>query len=122
MLVTTMKKMRLSLVIGILTIIFQISYGQKSNKKQVDEERVLKDTIDSGYIPKDLEDCFVQIDSFWDDSMKTQVKNWSEDEFSANTHFGFGMWIRNNWGLWGGSRLSKYFSVRSKITNTFMDE
>jgi hypothetical protein len=28
----------------------------------------------------------------------------------ANTHFGFGMWIRNNWCLWGGSRLSKYFN------------
>ena len=22
------------------------------------------------------------------------------------------MWIRNNWGLWGGSRLLKYFKER----------
>ena len=27
-------------------------------------------------------------------------------------HMGLGMWIRNNWGLWGGSRLQKYFSER----------
>jgi hypothetical protein len=25
-------------------------------------------------------------------------------------HFGFGLWMRNNWQLWGGSRLSKYFN------------
>jgi len=25
-------------------------------------------------------------------------------------HHGLGTWIRNNWGLWGGSRLQKYFS------------
>jgi hypothetical protein len=33
-----------------------------------------------------------------------------EEEFTANAHFGFGMWMRNNWKLWGGSRLSKYFT------------
>lgn len=27
-------------------------------------------------------------------------------------HFGLGMWMRNNWGLWGGSRLQKYFTDR----------
>ena len=25
-------------------------------------------------------------------------------------HHGLGTWIRNNWGLWGGSRLQKYFT------------
>ena len=25
-------------------------------------------------------------------------------------HLGLGMWMRNNWGLWGGSRLQKYFT------------
>jgi hypothetical protein len=54
--------------------------------------------------------CFKQIDSFWDDSTKTKVKNWREDEFSANAHFGLEMWMRNNWQLWCGSRLSKYFN------------
>lgn len=36
----------------------------------------------------------------------------SEEEFTVNTHFGFGMWIRNNWNLWGGSRLSIYFNQK----------
>jgi hypothetical protein len=25
-------------------------------------------------------------------------------------HFSLGMWMRNNWGLWHGSRLSEYFN------------
>jgi hypothetical protein len=33
-----------------------------------------------------------------------------EQEFSTNPHFSLGLWIRNNWQLWGGSRLSKYFN------------
>ena len=35
----------------------------------------------------------------------------SPDEMSKY-HFGFGMYLRNNWGLWGGSRLQKYFFDR----------
>jgi hypothetical protein len=68
------------------------------------------DTLRGVYIPRDLQDCFNQIDSFWNDSTKLKVKQWTEDEFSARVHFGFGMWMRNNWQLWGGSRLSKYFN------------
>ena len=74
------------------------------------ENRTTIDTLRGIYIPKDLEDCFTQINSFWNDSTKIKVKNWSEEEFSANAHFGFGMWMRNNWQLWGGSRLSKFFN------------
>jgi hypothetical protein len=81
---------------------------QKWNKE--DQARYTTDTLRGVYIPRDLEDCFKQIDSFWNDSTKLKVKQWTEDEFSARVHFGFGMWMRNNWQLWGGSRLSKYFN------------
>ena len=75
-----------------------------------DEVRFTTDTLRGTYIPKDLEDCFKQIDGFWADSLKTEIKTWTEDEFSGRAHMGFGMWMRNNWQLWGGSRLSKYFN------------
>ncbi|WP_291725213.1 DUF6794 domain-containing protein [Bernardetia sp.] len=78
--------------------------------RKEDKERFTTDTLRNVYIPKNLEECFKQIDSFWNDSTKLQVKEWTEDEFIAKTHFGFGRWIRNNWQLWGGSRLSKYFN------------
>lgn len=82
-------------------------------QKQIDAKNKIKyitDTINKKYIPKDLEDCFVQINTFWNDSIKVKVKNWEEEEFTGKAHLGFGMWMRNNWQLWGGSRLSKYFN------------
>ncbi|WP_265129474.1 DUF6794 domain-containing protein [Chryseobacterium oranimense] len=82
-------------------------------QKQLDDKNKIKyitDTINKVYIPKDLEDCFVQINTFWNDSIKAKVKTLEEDEFTGKVHLGFGMWMRNNWQLWGGSRLSKYFN------------
>lgn len=75
-----------------------------------DKIRFTTDSIRGVYIPKDLEDCFKQIDSFWNDSTKVQVKQLTEVQFSGIAHLSFGMWIRNNWQLWAGSRLSKYFN------------
>jgi hypothetical protein len=77
-----------------------------------DSVRFTTDSLRGIYIPKDLEDCFKQIDSFWNDSTKIKIKQLTEDEFSGRLHRGFGMWMRNNWQLWGGSRLSKYFNER----------
>lgn len=34
------------------------------------------------------------------------VKEGSEQDM-IRYHMGLGMWMRNNWGLWGGSRLAK---------------
>ncbi len=31
-------------------------------------------------------------------------------EASIEQHFGLGLWMRNNWGLWAGLRLAKYFN------------
>lgn len=85
---------------------------QKTERKwnQEDEARFTTDSLRGIYIPKDLEDAFNQIDSFWSDSLKTEIKSWNENEFASRAHMGFGMWMRNNWQLWGGSRLSKYFN------------
>lgn len=91
------------LILLLLTV--QLARGQKKDK-----ENFTADSLSGIYIPKDLEDCFKQIDSFWSDSTKLKAKSWTEDEFTGKTHFGLGMWMRNNWQLWGGSRLSKYFN------------
>jgi hypothetical protein len=62
------------------------------------------------YIPKDLEDCFIQINKILPDSVKQSMLTQDEHHFTSNMHFGLGLWMRNNWGLWKGSRLSKYFN------------
>lgn len=94
-----------------------ILLGCNSNKRAVGSkvDDVLEvDSIDGVYIPKDLDDCFLQLDSFWNDSIKNDIKANSENDFLTESHFGIGRWIRNNWGLWGekGSRLSKYFNEK----------
>ncbi len=65
--------------------------------------------INSIYIPKNIDECITQINSFWKDSLKNEVKKLSEEDFIGEAHFGFGRWTRNNWGLWAGSRLAIYF-------------
>lgn len=105
--------MRLKYIILIVVSIFffEESFSQTDSNSLTDssEAKFFQDSINGIYIPMDLEDCFKQIDSFWNDTVKTEVKSLSENEFVSNAHFGFGMWMRNNWGLWAGSRLQKYF-------------
>ena len=102
-------KIKIVITVRILFFFFHNSFGQKSKGKKLNDLRFEQDTIQGVYIPTNLEDCFDQINSFWDDSVKTKVKALEESEFSTNAHFGLGQWMRNNWQLWGGSRLSKYF-------------
>lgn len=74
------------------------------------EVRFVADSINGVYIPKNIDDCIARINSFWPDSTKLAMKELPEKNFVAKLHFGFGMWMRNNWQLWGGSRLSKFFN------------
>lgn len=69
-----------------------------------------KSEIDGVYIPKDLNEAIAELDRDFPDSLKTEIRKMSENEFSGTYHMGTGMWMRNNWGLWSGSRLSKYFN------------
>ena len=59
--------------------------------------------------PKTKEECFALLDAMLSEEDKNELKN-CED--TIGYHFTLGMWIRNNWGLWGGSRLQKYFLER----------
>ncbi len=68
-----------------------------------------KSHIDDVYIPKDLEDAIKQLNISFSDSLKNNIKNLTETQFTAEYHFETGLAIRNNWNLWQGSRLSHYF-------------
>jgi len=60
--------------------------------------------------PENLEECFVWLDRFTSDQ-----KQWSKlDEKSAlaQIHSTFGMWIRNEWGLWADSKLAQWFKSK----------
>lgn len=50
-------------------------------------------------IPKNLEECYLDFEKFHN------IIEWlkkSEGEATAEAHYGIGMWVRNNWGLWSG--------------------
>lgn len=71
--------------------------------------RIEMDSINGVYIPKDIEDCCVQLDKILSEEDKEYIKGLLKEDVLKHLHFGLGMWIRNNWGLWGGSRLQQYF-------------
>ncbi len=82
----------------------------EDNWRMEDKVRLTTDSIRGVYIPKDLEDCFKQMDNILSDSTKMKVKKWTEHEFSGRIHWDWGKWMRNKWQLWSGSRLSKFFN------------
>ena len=78
----------------------------KDNIKANEEYKILvvADTINGVYIPTDLVDACCELDKILDDSTKDEIIKLGKG-LGASTHFQLGMWIRNNWGLWGTSRL-----------------
>lgn len=62
------------------------------------------------YIPKDLYDCFSELDKAMDEEAKKQFMAFSDEEVDPRTHNTLGRWIEHNWSLRTGSRLSHYFN------------
>jgi len=94
----------------LIVIPFLISCLYTSGQKPTAAVHKGKKSAGSIYIPIDLNDCLKQLDSIFADSIKTKIKILTEDEFSGRYHRGLGTWMRNNWGLWKGSELSKHFN------------
>jgi hypothetical protein len=61
------------------------------------------------YIPKDLEDCFKELKIVLPPALIEEIRSGTEDDM-ARYHRDLGVWLRNNWGLWSGSRLKDYFN------------
>ncbi len=62
------------------------------------------------YIPMDLEDAMDELDRTINPKDKERIRTSKED--SVMYHHGFGTGLRNGWGLWGGSRLARWFDER----------
>lgn len=68
--------------------------------------------INGVYIPENIEEAFSQLDYLLKDSIKTNIIKMTEVEFATYSHFGLGLWIRNNWGLWSMSRLYIFLNTK----------
>jgi hypothetical protein len=65
--------------------------------------------IDSYYIPKNLDECFIELKKLLTPEQLVEFKSKKEDEI-VEYHFSIGRWMRNFWRLWGKSRLKDYFN------------
>lgn len=76
------------------------------------EKRLAAEKINDVYIPQNLQESFIELDKLLTEINKKEMLALSKREDMIRYHHGLGMWLRNNWGLWGGSRLQKYFTGR----------
>jgi hypothetical protein len=67
--------------------------------------RIKQDTLDGIYIPKDLQDCFRELDKMLTENNREEFKT----SYPISYHMGLGRNLRNRWGLWTSSRLREYF-------------
>lgn len=61
------------------------------------------------YIPRDLDDALIETDRILGRRGRNEVVGTKTESEMAMLHFGVGLWMRNNWGLWSDSRLAAYF-------------
>jgi len=101
---------------GWITLMNKNKKEAKKERKQelLDEEeayknRIIADTINGLYIPKNLEECFLELNKLLKPKDIKTIKSLKNRNETIQYHLNFGMWLRNNWGLWEGSRLQQYF-------------
>ena len=86
--------------------------GELKTDQQKLQQRLTAETIDGRYIPANLGECFVELDKQLPEIDRNEMRALPTRDKMILYHFSLGTWIRNNWGLWGGSRLQKYFTDR----------
>src|SRR5688500_14170629 len=106
-----MKKASLLLpILMSLAIIPLITYASSQDQ----EKYKINPTPDPAapfkvYVPLDLEDSFRELKKMLHPDLLRELKA-SPEQSMNEYHMGLGMWMRNNWSLWAGSRLGKYFN------------
>ena len=74
--------------------------------------KIKQDSLNGVYIPKNIKECFRELDSILSNDDIQSIKKLENRDETIMFHHGLGTWLRNNWGLWGGSRLQQYFIER----------
>jgi len=85
---------------------YQAAYSERYYKLSPSPPE--KDSGFEVYIPRDLEDCFAELKKMLPKKLIKKIKDGKESDM-IQYHLNLGMWVRNNWGLWKGSRLKSYF-------------
>ena len=83
-------------------------WGKATLVKEGEAWKMYSDFLTSKYIPSNIEECFNELKKDLTPEKLEEFKN-KKEESLAEYHFGWGMQIRNDWGLRAGSRLAEYF-------------
>ncbi len=86
--------MKILIILPAMLLQFGILYSQDSLRKIVNT-------------PNNLKEAHTELIRLLPADVVSQMKQGSQDDM-IQYHFSIGMWIRNKWGLWQGSMLSKY--------------
>jgi hypothetical protein len=64
--------------------------------------------LNGRYIPLNLADCYTTLDLLLPQADRDSLRARPAEDVIL-LHHGLGAWLRNNWGLWVGSRLAQWF-------------
>lgn len=105
---------KLNLVLGLILtagLAFAQEYNPPATEDAIEAEyqkRIKKEYLNRVYIPKDLADCFIQLNKLIDEESKRKFKTAPEEVVARKLHFSLGRWMMVNWSFYQGSRLSAY--------------
>jgi len=98
----------------IVCVLFQTInvFGQESPANTLEEYKIEKekriklDSINGKYIPKNLDDAIITLNNLVDTQAANRYSSLPEEEAWKKLYFSFGSWIRANWSIVEGSRLT----------------
>jgi glutathione peroxidase-family protein len=102
------KKLKLMRILITLSLTLILAFGSLAQDKSKITPTPDPNAPFKVYIPKDLEDAFVELSKMLSPALLNEIRLKSERDM-IEYHHGFGKWLRNNWGLWAGLRLAQYF-------------
>lgn len=95
----------------IVTLLLCVTSSAQNKVTYQRDYRFYSERIAGTYIPKDIDEAIDSLDTILSEKDKRFIADsLSMEEFCAAAHLGVGMWMRNEWGLWSGSRLQKFFT------------
>lgn len=103
-----MRHTGISLVL-LLSVLYASAQEFPQNEAQFDSiyaQRILLEEIDGVYIPRNLEDAFVELQRLSSPADLEKFKSATEEIVRKRLFFGLGRWMIVNWGFYEGSRLS----------------
>jgi hypothetical protein len=100
-------------VLFVFCLIMNVSWSQDKQQlmKEADsiyQSNIKKSRLNGVYIPKDLEDAFLELDRISPPESLEKIKSVSEETIAKKLHFGLGKWMAYNWNFDEGSRFSHY--------------